>query len=188
MDAINLRISTALRLKSRGFTLLEILLVVLVVGLALSIAVPRLMPDKKAEANRAAQAIFLALERARDEAVFSSATIGVQFSSNALRYQERNANNTNTWNASSRAGLADMTLPDSLLEVEISSAGDAANSAPTRLVFQPAGYGVPATLTLKFVGGDMHRIVINPICAIVLNPAKTLGVGEAITTVAKNAP
>jgi type II secretion system protein H len=163
-----------------GFTLLEILLVVLVVGMGLAIAVPRLMPDKKAEANRAAQTIFAALERARDEAVFSGTTIAVQFSTNTLRYQERDASNTNTWIASSRAGLSDVALPDSLTEIEISNMGESSdntaqpstsNQLPQlpRLIFQPAGYGAPATVTLKFMT-DLHHIVISPIGAIVLNP------------------
>jgi Tfp pilus assembly protein FimT len=147
-----------------GFTLLEI-------------AVPRLMPDKKAEANRAAYVIFAALERARDEAVFSGTTIAVQFSINTLRYQERDASNTNTWIASSRAGLSDVALPDSLTEIEISNVDESSNDATQlktsnqlpRLIFQPAGYGAPATVTLKFIT-DLHHIVISPIGAIVLNP------------------
>jgi general secretion pathway protein H len=180
LDALTLHKS-----HSRGFTLLEMLLVVLVVGMGLAIAVPRLMPDKKAEANRAAQAIFLALERARDEAVFSGTTIAVQFNANTLRYQERDASNATAWIASNRAGLSDITLPDSLTEIEINNGAQAlenasATNAPTqlpRLIFQPAGFGAPATLTLKFVEG-LHNIVISPIGAIALNPA---------TLVAKNA-
>jgi type II secretion system protein H len=160
-----------------GFTLLEILLVVLVVGMGLAIAVPRLMPDRKAEANRAAQTIFAALERARDEAVFSGTTIAVQLSTNTLRYQERDASNTNTWIASSRAGLSDVALPDSLTEIEISNMDESSNDVAQprtsnqlpRLIFQPAGYGAPATVTLKFIT-DLHYIVISPIGAIVLNP------------------
>ncbi len=163
-----------------GFTLLEILLVVLIVGMGLAIAVPRLMPDKKAEANRAAQTIFAALERARDEAVFSGTTVAVQFSTNTLRYQERDTSNTNTWIASSRAGLSDLPLPDNLTEIEISNIeapndGTAPSSTSNplpqlpRLIFQPAGYGAPATVTLKFTA-DLHHIVISPIGAIALNP------------------
>lgn len=173
--------------RTYGFTLLEILLVVLVVGMGLAIAVPRLMPDKKAEANRAAQIIFAALERARDEAVFSGTTIAVQFSANTLRYQERDTANTTAWIASSRAGLSDITLPDSLAEIEISRGGEAAdNAAPTgaatqlpRLIFQPAGFGAPATVTLKFIESQ-HLIIISPIGGITLNPS-------ALAAVAKNA-
>ncbi len=154
--------------------------------MGLAIAVPRLMPDKKAEANRGAQAIFLALERARDEAVFSGTTVAVQFNANTLHYQERDPANTTAWIASSRAGLDDITLPASLAEIEISRSGDSIDrNAPTgapaqlpRLIFQPAGFGAPATVTLKFIE-NQHRIVINPIGAIALNPP---------LLVAKNAP
>lgn len=161
---------------------------VLVVGMGLAIAVPRLMPDKQAEANRGAQLIFAALERARDEAVFSGTTVAVQFSANTLRYQERDASNTTAWIASSRAGLGDITLPDSLTEVAITRGGEATNNttkstAPTplpRLIFQPAGFGAPATVTLKFIESQ-HLIIISPIGGITLN-------SSAPVAVAKNAP
>ena len=199
MDAVK-------KTKQQGFTLLEILLVVLVIGMGLAIAVPRLMPDKKAEAQRAALAIAQALERARDEAVFSGHTIAVQFNANKLSYEERDAsnvksnatssvtNNASGWEVSNRAGLADMALPDNTLlraiEIEINQGSETNPSAPTnantnaiasanpvnaaatlpRLVFQPAGFGAPATVVLKFIESQ-HRIVISPIGAVVLDPA-----------------
>ena len=170
MDAVTAR-------RQVGFTLLEILLVVLVIGMGLAIAVPRLMPDKKADAQRAAQAIVAALERARDEAVFSGTAVAVQFSASNLQYQERDARNTAAWTASNRAGLADMKLPDNLVAIEISDAASAINALPTtalpRLVFQPAGFGAPATITLKF-SESAHRIVLSPIGAVTLDPALTV--------------
>src|SRR3954447_9054559 len=70
---------------TKGFTLVEILVVVAIVGIVLAVAAPNLFPTDAEIARRESANVALALERARDEAWFGGRATAVSFEPGRLR-------------------------------------------------------------------------------------------------------
>src|SRR5690242_19911966 len=68
-----------------GFTLVEILVVIAIVGIVLVVAAPNLFPTDAEIARRETANVALALERARDEAWFGGRPTAVTFESGLMR-------------------------------------------------------------------------------------------------------
>ena len=141
---------------SRGFTLIEILVVLVIVGVMLALVSLNLAPDDGRILQTEGQRLALLLEQARDEAISSGQEIA--WSSEKESYRFWRKDKKDEWVASSEDELfRERNWPPGvqLLEVRINR-----NPAPSnqRLVFSPAGLNAPFQLAL---GLGEQRIWVN---------------------------
>jgi type II secretion system protein H len=88
--------TTATR-EARGFTLVEILVVVVILGIAASFALALVAPDERDVSMREARRFAGALEYAAQRAQWRNETLGVSVAAGVIRYWRRDATN-GRWN------------------------------------------------------------------------------------------
>ncbi|MDT3705528.1 MAG: GspH/FimT family pseudopilin [Thiobacillus sp.] len=134
------------RTKQSGFTLIEILAVLVIIGIVVGLASVRLMPDDQGTLANEAQRLALLLEQTRDQAVASGEPIG--FSVEAGRYRFWTLDAENEWVP--RSGdelLQDRPLASGvkLLALQVNQVMLAAGD---HLLFSPSGSNAPFTADL----------------------------------------
>jgi len=130
---------------TRGFTLVEILVVIAIVGIVLAVVAPNLFPTDAEMARREASSVALALERARDEAWFGGRATGVSFESGRVR----------EWHYTGEAWQPDDARATALspeLAVEHVNVEGQDLKPGSRLVFIADGLGSPFAVTLRLRG------------------------------------
>lgn len=77
--------------RQRGFTLIEILVVLVLIGITLGLVGVNLMPDQRRVLGEEGQRLATLIEQAQQEAVLSGNTLGVELSANGYRFVRENA-------------------------------------------------------------------------------------------------
>lgn len=131
---------------ARGFTLVEILVVLIVIGLAAGIAYAQLDIDPRQTLQREGRRFAGALEHAALLAQWKNETLGVSASGNVYRFWRRG--DDQRWSAlSDDELLAPRALPSPLIAVARTYAGQAVpNEAVLPLV--PSGRNEPYVIAL----------------------------------------
>jgi general secretion pathway protein H len=130
-----------------GFTLIEMLVVVFIVGLASGIVIVNLGGDDRRTAEREATRLAGALEHAAALAQWRSETLGVSAEANVYRFWRRGADGR--WAAFRDDDvLAPRALPAELTLTSASYAGGPV-AAGAVLPFRPSGRNEPYTLLLS---------------------------------------
>jgi len=135
---------------TRGFTLVEILVVTAIVGVVLAVAAVNLFPSDDEVATREAGYLALSLERARDGAWFGGRPAAVSFGEAALRGWRLGTNRTWEPDAANDRALGEARVAAVLVDGEPLAAGQ-------RLVFLADGFGVPFRVTLDVRG--IRRVI-----------------------------
>lgn len=129
----------------RGFTLIEVLVVVAITGIVLAVAAVNLFPDQRQLARREAAMVALEVEHARDAAWFGGRPMSVTFDDARLR----------TWRLADETWQPDPSR-DRALEGTTRVAGLFVDGQELkldeRLVFLPDGLGVPFRVSLEVRG------------------------------------
>ncbi|HYC37628.1 MAG TPA: GspH/FimT family pseudopilin [Usitatibacter sp.] len=133
-----------------GFTLIEILVVVAIVGIVLVVATVNLMPDQAQLARRDAAQLALDIEQAREAAWFGGLPTAVSLADGRLR-RWRFAGTT--WESEASK---DRPLEGDTRVMSLHVDGEALSPAE-RLVFMPDGLGTPFRVALELRG---HRWAI----------------------------
>ena len=129
-----------------GFTLIEMLVVVLVIGLASAIAIVNLGGDDRRRTEREATRLAGALEHLAALAQWKGETLGISAEGNAYRFWRRGAEGR--WIAfRDDEVLASRDLPPALAVTPASYAG-APVAANAILPFRPSGRNEPYALLL----------------------------------------
>lgn len=137
---------------SKGFTLLEILVVTVIIGIGLSLVIANLQPDDAQAVRRDAYKLAGQLEQLQERALFGGQAIGVTFGAEGPQTWMRDAKGE--WvvtTIDAKAVAAD-------IPVERFRLGANPVDADARMVFLPDGMNVPFELT---VGRNGHRFVIS---------------------------
>ena len=130
---------------NRGFTLLEILVVVAITGIVIALAAVNLLPSDNEIARRESGNVALAIEGARDAAWFGGRPTAITFTDGRVR-EWRYAANQWQPDASRDASLG----PD--LRVTSMYVDGTPIQLEDRLVFMPDGFGIPFRVALAVRG------------------------------------
>jgi type II secretion system protein H len=130
---------------TRGFTLIEVLVVVAITGIILAVASVNLFPSDAQVARRESGMVALAVERARDAAWLGGRPTSVTFSEGRVRAFRL------TGDAWQPIADTDRPLERSMQVVGLYVDGQALKP-DERLVFLPDGLGVPFRVSLEVRG------------------------------------
>lgn len=137
--------------QNHGFTLLEILVVTVIIGIGLSLVIANLQPDDSQAVRRDAHALAGQLERLQERALYGGQAIGVTFGQDGPQTWMRDANGQ--W----VAATPDAKLRAADIPVEGFKLGATPVEADARMVFLPDGMNLPFELTVTRNG---HRFII----------------------------
>ncbi len=146
---------------SSGFTLVEILVVIVIAGIGLSIAVSNLFVSDEERVRHEAERMMALIEKTRDRAAFSGYAIAMRLSEKGIEFLERDPNSIETkWIEASGAGLQPRAWRDGVtasLSLSPTNAASRRAGDPQVVTFLPAGIGVPFALRVSSI---THQRVI----------------------------
>lgn len=147
---------------SNGFTLIEVLVVLVVIGIVIAMVGVNLAPDPRQSLDTEARRLALLLEQARDEAMSSGSSIA--FSAEGQRYTfwqrqaEPGPDGIRPWKEAIASELFHPRRLSGAISVDdLRINRQAADKEAQKIVFAPSGMMLPFSLTL---GLGEHRIVI----------------------------
>ncbi len=130
---------------ANGFTLLELLVVMVIVGITLGMVSFNAMPDERQILQNDAQRIALLLQLARDEAIVRNHPIAFETESDRYRFMSLEENH---WQAIQRDDLLrEREFKRSPVIFSISPQPTEQNT-PLRIIFGREPVGIPFVLTL----------------------------------------
>ena len=131
-----------------GFTLLEVMVVLAIMGIALSLAVVNMEPSAGQILERKARRMALTLEAARDEAVFTGRPVGWRIRGGEFAFYTPDG--AGEW-ALADMGLAVHAQDDGAVTGELFVDGAKADD-DVMAFFLPHGFGSTFSVTLVFAG------------------------------------
>ena len=148
-----------------GFTLVEILVVLVIIGITVALVSINLMPDDRRVLTTEAQKLALLFEQARDEAIISGKEIAWSVEGDKTRFWRKD--DQGKWIPSSGDDLfrdRDFAPGVKLIELQINSVKAAMNE---RLIFSPGGMNMPFRFDLglnasrvSITGGNQGKLVL----------------------------
>lgn len=141
------RLTTPLR--AAGFTLIEILAVTVIIGIILVLAAANFFPDDRQVARREVERVALALEAARDAAVFGGTATAVSVEDHRLLRWRRD--DRGAWQPDSSAEVHVVALAPEVAITAL-SIGATPAAANSRMAFLPDGIGIPFEMRLAYRG------------------------------------
>ncbi|MBS0326302.1 MAG: prepilin-type N-terminal cleavage/methylation domain-containing protein [Proteobacteria bacterium] len=144
----------------RGFTLIEIMVVVAIVGIATGIAFALAAPDSRAVALRDAREFARGLDYATRAAQWHQQLLGISADGDRIRYWRRDSGSTR-WLEAGDAALRSRKLPGAAVVRALDYAGRpiAANSV---VPLHPTGRNEPFTFAVD-AGGWRARVASDPL-------------------------
>ena len=144
-----------------GFTLIEILVVVTIIGITLSLAVANLYPDEREKLQQETDRAQAMLEIARDEAAFSGRTVAFNIADNKLMFYTRDTRSAEIkWLPLQNSSLQARPFAEGVRAVlqlgsNAAGAGSAEGADKDGLAaFQSAGVGLPFAVQLVSSAGQ----------------------------------
>ena len=128
--------------RTRGFTLVELLVVMVIIGLTLGMATLNAIPSPRQDLDKEAQRLALLLQLARDEAIVRNRLVAFEANGDRYRFMVRGD-----------AGWEPVTRDDLLREREF-------KNSPLQLILEPTGTGNPDMLRITFGREPVDRPVV----------------------------
>jgi type II secretion system protein H len=140
-----------------GFTLIEVLVVTIILGIALSLVVANLIPDEREKVRIESERVLVLLEQIRDESAMSGKAIAVEVKDNSMQFFERDQKSVETkWlplealngSAVTTREFASGTTGE-LYMGSLSSNSARSNDTEAIATFQPAGVAAPFDVKIQ---------------------------------------
>jgi type II secretion system protein H len=151
----------------RGFTLVEILVVIVIIGIGLSLVVSNLFVSEEERVRQEAERVLSVVEQTRDQAAFSGYAIAMRLNETGIEFLERDPNKLEpVWNTTTRDTLAPRAWAEGI-RAELRLAGANRNNNATtaannkdapQITFMPAGIGAP--FTIRVFSDRYERIIV----------------------------
>ncbi len=136
----------------RGFTLLELLIVLVIIGVVLSLVSVRLEPSASQKLEQEGQRLALLLESARDESVARSETLAWSHDRNGYRFWRHDGQ----WHSlDDIEQLRPRRLPDELQVAEV-TVNLQRQDENGKLLFQPSGVNELFRIVLTGAGSQVE--------------------------------
>ncbi len=151
-----------------GFTLIEVLVVTIILGIALSLAVANLIPDEREKVRIESERVLVLLEQIRDESAMSGKAIAVEVKDNSMQFFERDQKSVETkWlplealNGSAIAArkFANGTIGE-LIMGSLTANNARSSDAESIATFQPAGVSAPFEVKIQSVASALNTQTI----------------------------
>ena len=151
-----------------GFTLIEVLVVTIILGIALSLAVANLIPDEREKVRIESERVLVLLEQIRDESAMSGKSIAVEVKDNVMQFFERDQKSVETkWlplaalngNAIAAREFASGTMGE-LAMGSLSSSLAKSNDIEAIATFQPAGVAAPFEVRIQSAASALNAATI----------------------------
>jgi general secretion pathway protein H len=137
--------------RSAGFTLLELLVVVVLIGLTTTLVLLNIAPDDRDLVRREADRLAQLVEQARDEAIGTGASLALQAGPGGYRFLRRDIERR--WQVVAEAPFTPQQFPPGVSITRIETNAHTASPAEP-IVFSPLGT-FPA-LRVHMAAGDVH--------------------------------
>jgi type II secretion system protein H len=148
--------------RQRGFTLIEILVVMVIIAIIVTLAAVKFGPNDSDIAQREAERLALLLENARDEAIAAGSTLGWSADENGLAYRFWQRDADSQWHPlTDNETLRPRELPlhTRLLSIDVNLAPLAKDG---RVSFSPSGVNAPFSLDVR-TGDAVRHLSADPL-------------------------
>ena len=130
-----------------GFTLIEILVVIVILGIATVLATANLFQTDEEKLQQESEKILAVLQIARDEAAFGGRVIAVTIAGSEIQFMERDFADASRWSPSANVALKPRAFAETF-QAEL-RVGVASDSKDTHITFLPIGVAAPFELVLR---------------------------------------
>lgn len=149
------------RRQATGFTLVEVLVVLVILGVALAMIGVNFAPDPRQSLDTEARRLVLLLQQARDEAMSTGSSIAFSAKSRQYRFWQRQAGsegNAGHWQAHPDSELfRPRSLPEGISVSEVRVNRQPVEDEAQKIIFTPSGMMLPFRLTLT---SGAHHLAI----------------------------